>query len=292
MNKSGYKRLSIFKLPVLFILLFVFNRAYGASCSLILKNTDLQQFSASHFPQSKMWIGIGDTQFDTWAAQQANLASKKLQQGLSSDKVFSSIANERKALEEHVTYRNKALDRTNSIGVLRSETDHAVWSSMGSMISPDWNHKSDLIVLIFSEHPLLDENSFDLSKTFSETRYISKESRVFTSTAFAYSFRDGLKIIHPPGLESHFIMLDVYERIDSFRNDKNLEDFIISMQGYFNAMPYHGGSSSIGRIFFSALFHSVYNKTLTLPEDIDVLAMALPRDKFIQLISNLIVQGK
>jgi len=74
--------------------------------------------------------------------------------------------------------------------------------------------------------------------------------------------------------------VDALKRIEIFRETKDTKEFIVAMQGYFHAMPFQGGSAGIGRIFFSALFHSVLGEPIKLHPDIDVLAMSLDREQF------------
>lgn len=58
--------------------------------------------------------------------------------------------------------------------------------------------------------------------------------------------------------------------------------FIRSMFALYNAMAFSRGSASIGKVFLASIYLHLFNKKIPpLPEDIDVLAMIMTEQDFI-----------
>jgi|GEM_PF-4133639 len=252
-------------------------------CSQIVPNNQTL-YSAKHFPQSVMWLGEVNSDFAKWSAAQSNKVANMFTSGAHAQKVLDTVAEARKQFEAKVTYIDgNNEDRSGSIGVLREQTDQ-LWSTLlwlkhhfdspGRAAIADW---------VFRQQPMLRMKS----AVRGYYMFLDRTS-VIDSTGFVYSQEQGLNIVHPSGADAVLIMADTMKRIEKFQQTKELSDFAGAMQGYFNAMPYKGGSASIGRVFFSGLFMSVFDKPVTIHQDIDILAMTMDQNSFATVVSKQI----
>jgi len=207
--------------------------------------------SPTDFPQAAMWIGDPNNKFNKWAAETASKASLILSGGQKTQEVLAFVAEKRQGFELQVTYdHGNQTHRAAFVGVLREDAfADGDWTTEAWVQgAPATDSHLKLIGDIYTNNPVLLSPTRPVLQTHYKTLSGSRE---FAATSFVNTLSNwgtqSLKMYHPSLRISQNIMEDVYDRIDLFRKNKDVELFATAMQGYFHAMPYRGGSAGIGR---------------------------------------------
>ena len=267
----------------------------GKIPGLLLQNT----FNTNDFVSSEFWVGGKNDKFSSWAAKIANNAKNQYtrNQSLRFTDLMRFVSNERFHFSNEIESGNE--ESHNKAGVSRQNDNRHYYSWIGGIDVNNTSSKSRLARLTIKLYPELDGHSkvtyVDESKNEGRSVKIfytlESGTEILAETIYTWN-ADNPTVLNPRGAStSKQILGDVESRINKLltktnREDKDLNEFCIAMQGYFIAMPFVRGSASIGRILFSSLYSIIFKSKLKMDPDVDIYSMILNRNNFYEFVKN------
>lgn len=246
-------------------------------------------YSADDFPTSQMWVGKENDRYPIWATNVANTAIALFDQGVSPRDVLEFVRTARMRFQDEIGNRGTE----EHVGEWRFNTPGDYSSYIGhtylSEVKRAKDDRTQLARLALFTHPSLTRlgSPTRVTKQGTEYRFVRLQYTLLNekqigAQMLANVFENRyLSVIHPAGRNAELIYHDVMERIENLSRFPRRSQFFSIMYGYYASTPFLRGSAAIGRIFFSALYYSLFREKLNSPQDIDVLALILPKDQFV-----------
>jgi hypothetical protein len=277
--------IAIFNLLTVYAL-FSARQSMAFTCTELFLTPALQNITSDHFPESPMWAGYSTPHFSSWSAEVALEVSQRLKAGFEATDVLKYVAQRRQMFELFVTYPEDAISSWGERypGIPRNESGPAMYTYIYAQ-GLSWAEQRSFIYDLFLESYGMRENEYFMFETFHTTLEGTHIKASKLQQTLLFTDHMGLHVQHTSYAHSIQIMEDVYHRIERFQATGERTQLLLAMRGYFQAMPYVAGSAAIGRIFFTGLYHSVTGRALRLPPAVDVLAMILNEDSFMEQMS-------
>ena len=266
-------------------------------------------YHENQFPESPYWLGGSNPDFGKWAARTAQMAAVAFDRGQNFLQVLNMMKDERFDFHHrtdfsgHETFK-EATDprigqgRLNDYGIPYSTWMGHLYSDPLASPNPK---QAEFVIRVFQAHPSLALPQSSFNPLFAwglqsrspavQMTHTTLDGRSIPSTILEAPVRDfrgvkgvGLNLIHPESRYAAGILQDVINRVDRLLEKPNEKDFALAMHGYFNAMPFRRGSAAIGRLTFAGLYLHLFGRTITLPGDVDILAMTSTPEQFANMI--------
>jgi hypothetical protein len=130
--------------------------------------------------------------------------------------------------------------------------------------------------------------------------YSTQSGEKIRASAIVRINSDGtMFIVHAPFKNIELMYTDAMSRLskiepNSEKNEKVIREFAISVYGFYSAMPWLRGSSSIGRSFLAGVYLAKFGKQIPkLPDGVDLYAMtSLTQEEFVDDMVPLLMGQK
>lgn len=252
-------------------------------------------FSIVDFPESELKPisgAIKNSSYSEWASREASLAVEEFQNNTHPERILDSIAKSRRRLEKSLRKRGPRdrfvlASNPYKFGNWRTGRTHPS-SGFSKLHSQQRGNLKIELMKLFRIY-LAGGGSQDDSTR--QNFYLSTDGSLLPSglieiVHFGAVSGDVFGMHHPEEAEWKPIIEDVWKRLENLRHlpsnsERAKQEFALAVYGYYQAMPFERGSSAIGRSFFAAAGYFYFGKKMPQPDGIDVRAMIMPYQDFL-----------
>jgi len=287
--------------------------------------TQITKYGVSFRPHSD--------KYSQWAATEANRAMTKTREKGSLSQILAECAQSRQSLEEELqspyghqayepvgTYQNASdpqnfgtpreymleftFRKPEDLGPRGRELSAKANSDLKPVTPQQLERLNKILYGLYpSKFKTYDFNSLECRETF----YITSDGKKINATTMT-RFKRGpeaekMVVLHPSKEELLLIMKDVTKRLEVLRKrlrktpepgEKDYEEFIVAMYGYYQAQMYKRGASAIGKSYFSGIYSGMFDEPMPpLPDGLDVMAFtATSQESFVKEVLPLFTKGR